>query len=597
MVASGLNFLPPAAKAIASAPSAPTSTSTSNAASPSSDHSFARLVEQSSNDSRATARDSVQDRQDTRDATKSTPAATVDTTSTADATPPTPAQLDQPVTPTQAADLLNHFDSLSASLTSAGVDSAGLQDLKNQLQQIAAGETPQSLGDLLAALPVTDTEPTAAALDLSSLFMAPPTPVTRDDNGAAATNQGAEAALADETAPDTADTAETTASAAPVLPVTTAPLAPPQAPTAIRVFHVLNAALEQSSAPVVAQQTPATAQLPLQPTLIHAQSVAAPVKTANADKPAEDAPPVTVIEVTPLAQSLAVPQSHTVTTASTSDTSRPAANDTIAISDLTPRASLDSMIPPLATPEKKPALPDVTLPGTAAIAATPAETAAAAPSTPFVQQLQAASTAAVQPITGMVKANAPAKADEVKPAVPAVAAVSDTFVPGSVMTAQAVAPTSAVAGQVLPGHAGPVIEQVSVAIHQASRDGIDHITIQLSPGDLGRVEVKMHTSTDGQTHLSFLVDKPETFDALSRDARSLERSLQDSGIKADTSGMQFNLRQQPQPQHQSSLGGDGSSKQQADATPVAPVAAPTAATASATKNYRVDVREGIDIHA
>ena len=255
MVASGLNFLPPAAKAIASAPSAPTSTSTSNAASPSSDHSFARLVEQSSNDSRATARDSVQDRQDTRDATKSTPAATVDTTSTADATPPTPAQLDQPVTPTQAADLLNHFDSLSASLTSAGVDSAGLQDLKNQLQQIAAGETPQSLGDLLAALPVTDTEPTAAALDLSSLFMAPPTPVTRDDNGAAATNQGAEAALADETAPDTADTAETTASAAPVLPVTTAPLAPPQAPTAIRVFHVLNAALEQSSAPVVAIRT------------------------------------------------------------------------------------------------------------------------------------------------------------------------------------------------------------------------------------------------------------------------------------------------------------------------------------------------------
>lgn len=146
----------------------------------------------------------------------------------------------------------------------------------------------------------------------------------------------------------------------------------------------------------------------------------------------------------------------------------------------------------------------------------------------------------------------------------------------------------------------PVKEQVHVAISQAAREGTDNITIQLEPLELGRIEVKMVSGTDGQMRISFLVDKPETFDSLSRDARYLERSLQEAGIKADTGGMQFNLRQQPQPQMQSNLGGQGQRQNQPQEddseSPKGGVMAISASVA-ATRNYLINVRDGVDISA
>lgn len=152
----------------------------------------------------------------------------------------------------------------------------------------------------------------------------------------------------------------------------------------------------------------------------------------------------------------------------------------------------------------------------------------------------------------------------------------------------------------------PVTEQVHVAVARAAKDGIDHITIQLDPGDLGRVEVKMHTNADGQTQISFTVDKPSTLDSLSRGAYGLERALQDSGVKTDSGNMQFNLRQQPQPQaFDTGAQGDGNRRQpqQADAgsytanssgssnTPEATLAA------VATRSYSLNLSGNLDIHA
>jgi flagellar hook-length control protein FliK len=91
-----------------------------------------------------------------------------------------------------------------------------------------------------------------------------------------------------------------------------------------------------------------------------------------------------------------------------------------------------------------------------------------------------------------------------------------------------------------------VAEQVHVALKQAIREGVDQMTVQLRPDDLGRVEVKLELSYDGLARVSFLVDKRETFDALQRDAAQLERMLQDSGVRADAGTMQFNLRQESQ---------------------------------------------------
>lgn len=142
-------------------------------------------------------------------------------------------------------------------------------------------------------------------------------------------------------------------------------------------------------------------------------------------------------------------------------------------------------------------------------------------------------------------------------------------------------------------------EQVQMALTTATRDGMDRITLQLEPADLGRVEIKMDIAADGRTQLSFVVDKAETLDALSRDARSLERSLQESGIKADAGSMQFNLRQQPQPQF-SDMGGDakdGSPSQQQAANDNSAVAPVGSASDGITKHYTINVRDGVDIHA
>lgn len=150
-------------------------------------------------------------------------------------------------------------------------------------------------------------------------------------------------------------------------------------------------------------------------------------------------------------------------------------------------------------------------------------------------------------------------------------------------------------------HASPT-EQVHVAIRQAG-EGVNHITIQLDPADLGRVEVSMNTGADGRTHMSFVADKSSTLDALSRGAVNLERSLADTGIKADAGNMQFNLRQQPQPQLMGDGTGQGSgqSQQSPNAYPQQQSdnssAAPVGATPVVTRNYTVNVTNGVDIHA
>jgi flagellar hook-length control protein FliK len=142
----------------------------------------------------------------------------------------------------------------------------------------------------------------------------------------------------------------------------------------------------------------------------------------------------------------------------------------------------------------------------------------------------------------------------------------------------------------------PVAEQVHVAIARGKNEGLDTLTLQLEPADLGRVEISMRTNADGQTQLSFIADKAETLDALSRDARSLERALQEAGIKADTGSMQFNLRQQSQ--QQAGANGDG---QQGQRQPHwaneedTSVAQPQAA--AAIRNYTLTLKDGVDIRA
>jgi hypothetical protein len=89
-----------------------------------------------------------------------------------------------------------------------------------------------------------------------------------------------------------------------------------------------------------------------------------------------------------------------------------------------------------------------------------------------------------------------------------------------------------------------VLEQVSVNIQKAIKDGADRITIQLRPAELGRIDVRIEIAGDGRTLVHVAADRSDTLDLLQRDARDLARSLQDAGLRADAGNLQFSLREQ-----------------------------------------------------
>lgn len=106
------------------------------------------------------------------------------------------------------------------------------------------------------------------------------------------------------------------------------------------------------------------------------------------------------------------------------------------------------------------------------------------------------------------------------------------------------APTS-VHAQPAPTPAGHgAVEQVAVAATRASKAGKTEITVRLEPADLGRVDIKLDVGLDGRVTTVVSADNADTYDLLRRDSHQLERALADSGLKLDSGGLSFNLRQQ-----------------------------------------------------
>lgn len=234
--------------------------------------------------------------------------------------------------------------------------------------------------------------------------------------------------------------------------------------------------------------------------------------------------------------------------------------------------AINEAIPALALPEGEEGLPVVELPGADDYIATKPDKHA--PVKDFEALLQ------------NVPVHSNDNADKTAPMV-----TNDTTV-AALANAPSVHNTSTLNPITISAHAHlathtAAAEQVQVAITTMKDEGINSITLQLEPADLGRVEIKMDT-VEGKTTIAFLVDKPETLDALSRDARSLERMLQEAGVRADAGSMQFNLRQQAQGQAGDGKSGNG------DADGVEEI---SAAAGAVTKHYTLNVKDGVDIHA
>ena len=361
------------------------------------------------------------------------------------------------------------------------------------------------------------------------------------------------------------------------------------APLMQRVMQMLHATLKpttQEAPTQVDAKTDGTDVMPdviaqsLQASMFRAdaESDSADTQTAEQKSASEEETDTTITEIIPLsAQLIALPQwANDLQAANkaskvTTEIAAPTALNGIQAATLGARANIDEVIPPLAlAKDQKQALPHVKLPGLNEVAAEKNDALINS-----VTPGNAASNSVLNP--SLVGGNSPTQ------------------------TTQAAQPALTVALPHVVNHA-PVTDQVHVAIKRAAQDGLQQITIQLDPVDLGRVEVKMQMGVDGQTQISFIADKASTFDSLSRDARMLEQSLHEAGIKADTGSMQFNLRQQPQPQLQSDSGqGQGQKDQQAsndasetDGNAVGGVGSLAAA---ASRYYNVNIHDGVDIRA
>ena len=91
--------------------------------------------------------------------------------------------------------------------------------------------------------------------------------------------------------------------------------------------------------------------------------------------------------------------------------------------------------------------------------------------------------------------------------------------------------------------------QIGVQIAKAVPSRIDRLVVQLEPAALGRVEVRLKFQRNDQVSAVIAAERPDTLDALQRDARLLERSLQQAGLRLDSDGLTFSLKRE-QAHHQ-----------------------------------------------
>ncbi|MTI18973.1 flagellar hook-length control protein FliK [Rhodobacteraceae bacterium RKSG542] len=99
--------------------------------------------------------------------------------------------------------------------------------------------------------------------------------------------------------------------------------------------------------------------------------------------------------------------------------------------------------------------------------------------------------------------------------------------------------------QSLPVKAGDLRGVANAVWPEISRQiakGASRFEISLDPADLGRIDVSLELSKDGNVRAHLVVERPETLEALQRDARGLEKALQEAGYKSDSGGLQFSLK-------------------------------------------------------
>jgi hypothetical protein len=86
------------------------------------------------------------------------------------------------------------------------------------------------------------------------------------------------------------------------------------------------------------------------------------------------------------------------------------------------------------------------------------------------------------------------------------------------------------------------LNALTLNIAAKSAGGAKQFDIQLSPAELGRVDVRLSLDGSGNAQAHLAADRPETLQLLQSNAPTLTRALQDSGVQVASNGLQFSLR-------------------------------------------------------
>jgi flagellar hook-length control protein FliK len=85
------------------------------------------------------------------------------------------------------------------------------------------------------------------------------------------------------------------------------------------------------------------------------------------------------------------------------------------------------------------------------------------------------------------------------------------------------------------------VQQLALAIGRMVKGELRQLTIQLSPRDLGTIEISLELDADRRLSVAILVERPETLDLLRQDARQLERLLGQQGLGLGDAGLELGL--------------------------------------------------------
>ncbi|MEM7569946.1 MAG: flagellar hook-length control protein FliK [Pseudomonadota bacterium] len=98
-------------------------------------------------------------------------------------------------------------------------------------------------------------------------------------------------------------------------------------------------------------------------------------------------------------------------------------------------------------------------------------------------------------------------------------------------------------------------KHVGLEISRQALKSDTQFAIRMDPPELGKLDVKLTVSKSAEVQATIVVERESTFDLLTRDAKALERALQEAGLKTDQNSLQLSLKNQGFDQGEQNTGG------------------------------------------